>query len=291
MRVLLATDGSDDARKAAAWLRDLPLPASATIRVLDVAHVAHSPLDIPPVRDFNQALREAARHEADRARAMLAEKGPVEVRVTAGEPRETIIREATDWQADLTVVGARGLGAMGRFLLGSVSTAVVHGVPGAVAVVRGTPRRPRRVVVACDGSPDSFDAVRFLGTLPLGRDTTVRLLGVVTLPPVPPTGPEMLALPWPPTMDAFIDEQTAALNGVLTRAAAELGGSVGSVERSVVIGHPAGEILTAAEEPGVDLVVCGARGLGLLGRLVLGSVSDRVVHHAPCPVLVVKSKA
>jgi nucleotide-binding universal stress UspA family protein len=65
----------------------------------------------------------------------------------------------------------------------------------------------------------------------------------------------------------------------------------GAVERSVVLGQPATEILTAAEEPGVDLVVLGARGLGLLGRLVLGSVSDRVVHHAPCPVLVVKTKA
>jgi nucleotide-binding universal stress UspA family protein len=291
MRVLLATDGSDDARKATTWLRELPLPASTTIRVLGVAHLPHSPLDIPPVRDFSRALLGAAHHAADAARTALAGRAPAEVRVIDGEPRETIIREACDWPADLTVVGARGLGAVGRFLLGSVSTGVLHGAPGAVAVVRGEPRRPRRVVVACDGSPDSLDAVRFLAGLPLGRETTVSLLGVVTLPPVPPSGPEMLALPWPPTMDAFIVEQKAELNGVLARAAGELGGAVGHVERSVVVGHPAAEILAAAEAPGVDLVVIGARGLGLLGRLVLGSVSDRVVHHASCPVLVVKGKA
>ena len=290
MRVLLATDGSHDARTATTWLRELPLPAPIAIRVLSVAQLPHSTLDIPPVREFNRGLLAAAQQEADAARATLTEKGPVEVRVTDGEPREAIIREAREWPADLTVVGARGLGPMGRFLLGSVSTSVLHGVPGAVAVVRGTPQRPRRVVVACDGSPDALDAVRFLAALSLGRDTTVCLLGVVT-PTLAPAGPEMMGMPWPPTMDAFIDEQKSALNDVLTRAAAELGTAVGSVERSVVVGHPPTEIVEAASKTGVDLVVLGARGLGPLGRLVLGSVSDRVVHHAPCPVLVVKGKA
>jgi nucleotide-binding universal stress UspA family protein len=291
MRVLLATDGSDDARRATTWLQELPLPAGTSFRVLAVAHGPRSALDIPPVREFNRALMEATRRTAEAASAPLAKKGSVEIRALDGEPRETIIREASDWPADLTVVGARGLGAVGRFLMGSVSTGVLHAVPGAVAVVRGEARAPRRVLLACDGSPDAFEAVRFLAALPLGPDTSVRLLGVVTPPPVPPTGPEMLALPWPPTMDAFIDEQRAALDGVLTRAAEMLRGRTGAVERSVVLGQPAAEILTAAEEPGVDLVVIGARGLGLLGRLVLGSVSDRVVHHAPCPVLVVKTKA
>jgi nucleotide-binding universal stress UspA family protein len=147
------------------------------------------------------------------------------------------------------------------------------------------------VLVACDGSPDALEAVRFLARLPLGPDVTVRLLGVVTPPIVPPTAPEMLALPWPPTTDSFIDEQRAAMYEMLTRAAATLGPGLGSVEQSVVVGHPATEIVAAAEEPGVDLVVIGARGLGLLGRVVLGSVSDRVVHHASSPVLVVKTKA
>ena len=291
MRVLLATDGSHDAGKATTWLKQLPLPPAAAIRVLSVVHLPHSALDIQPVRDFNRAMLDVGRQTAEGAKAALTAKGPVEVRVLDGESRETIIREACDWPADLTVVGARGLGAVGRFLMGSVSSAVVHGVPGAVAVVRGEARPPRRVLVACDGSPDSFEAVRFLGRLPLGPEVTVRLLGVVTPPIVPPTGPEMLALPWPPTTDTFIDEQRAAMYEVLTRAAATLGPGVGSVEQSVVVGHPATEIVSAAEEPGVDLVVVGARGLGLLGRLVLGSVSDRVVHHAGCPVIVVKTKA
>jgi nucleotide-binding universal stress UspA family protein len=125
--------------------------------------------------------------------------------------------------------------------------------------------------------------------LPLGRETVVRLLGVVTQPVIP-LGPELAAVPWPATMDAYIDEQKAALDDVLKRAEVSLGTQMGRVERSIVVGQPAAAIVAAAEERRTDLVVVGARGLGLLGRLVLGSVSDRVVHHAPCPVLVVKAK-
>ena len=91
-------------------------------------------------------------------------------------------------------------------------------------------------------------------------------------------------------MDAYIDEQKAALDDVLARAEASLAAQVGRVERSIVLGQPAAAIVETAEERGTDLVVVGARGLGLLGRLFLGSVSDRVAHQAPCPVLVVKAK-
>jgi nucleotide-binding universal stress UspA family protein len=290
MRVLLATDGSDDARKATTWLHQLPVPSATEIRVLSVAQLPQAALDIPPVREFNQTLLDAARRTAEIASATLIDKGPVSVRVVDGEPREVIVREAREWPAELTVVGARGLGTVGRFLLGSVSTDILHGAPGAIAIVRGAVSNTRRVLVGCDGSPDALEAIRFLGTLPLGRETVVRLLGVVT-PPVIPSGPETAAIPWPPTMDAYIDKQMAALRDVLTRAEAMLGAKMGRVEHSIVLGQPAAEIVAAAEERGTDLVVVGARGLGLLGRFVLGSVSDRVVHHAPCPVLVVKAKA
>ena len=289
MRVLLATDGSDDARTATTWLHQLPVPPATEIRVLSVAQLPQTPLDILPVREFNQTLLEAARRTAEAARATLIAKGPVTLRVVGGEPREVIVHEAREWPAELTVVGARGLGAVGRFLLGSVSTDVLHGAPGAVAVVRGAVGSPRRVLVGYDGSPDALEAIRFLGTLPLGRETVVRLLGVVT-PPMIPLGPEMASVPWPATMDVYIDQQKASLDDVLKRAEASLGTQMGRVERSIVVGQPAAEIVAAAEERRTDLLVVGARGLGLLGRLVLGSVSDRVVHHAPCPVLVVKAK-
>jgi nucleotide-binding universal stress UspA family protein len=61
------------------------------------------------------------------------------------------------------------------------------------------------------------------------------------------------------------------------------------VERTVVPGGPASSLLDAAE--GADLVVVGRRGLGGFGRLLLGSVSEHVARHAPCPVVVVPTAA
>jgi nucleotide-binding universal stress UspA family protein len=59
-------------------------------------------------------------------------------------------------------------------------------------------------------------------------------------------------------------------------------------ERKVVEGYPAEEICKLAEKEKVDLIVIGSRGHGILGRFVMGSVSDRVVHYAPCSVTVVR---
>ena len=74
----------------------------------------------------------------------------------------------------------------------------------------------------------------------------------------------------------------------LPRIGGEFSDRPRGVESCVVVGHPAEEIVRAAAEPGTDLVVVGARGLGRFRRLLLGSVSERVLHHAACPVLVVK---
>ncbi|MDI3280184.1 MAG: universal stress protein [Bacillota bacterium] len=53
-------------------------------------------------------------------------------------------------------------------------------------------------------------------------------------------------------------------------------------------GDPASEIVAAARERNVDLIIMGARGLGKIAELLLGSVSDRVLHLAPCPVMIVR---
>lgn len=59
-------------------------------------------------------------------------------------------------------------------------------------------------------------------------------------------------------------------------------------DRRVEEGYAAETIVRVAEESACDLIVIGSRGMGVFGRFLLGSVSDRVVHHAPCSVLVVR---
>jgi nucleotide-binding universal stress UspA family protein len=75
---------------------------------------------------------------------------------------------------------------------------------------------------------------------------------------------------------------------ILARVSRDFVNRARAVESSVVVGHPADEIVRTAAGPDVGLVVVGARGLGRFKRLILGSVSERVLHHTACPVLVVK---
>ena len=188
----------------------------------------------------------------------------------------------------MIVVGARGLGTVKSVLLGSVSTAVVRHASCPVLVVKGRPQRLRKAVVAVDGSPDSLAAARFFGSLPLGRELDLQLIAVVS----PPT---QLATPEVPTttmwaiFEDLIRERKTELTRVLTKVDDDnFREHVGTIPHSIVVGHPGEEIWRAASEPNVDLVVVGARGLGAMKRLLLGSVSEFVLHHVPCSILVVK---
>lgn len=289
MRVLLATDGSEDARRATGWLAGFPLPPATAVRVVMAVVLPHSPLEIDTIRSFNAALLAAARQTAGEARAALSGRWPdAEIAVREGDPRQEIPRAAEEWGADLVVLGARGLGAVRGFLLGSVSTGVVRHARCPVLVVKGPAGGLARAVVAVDGSADSLAAARFFASLPLPRALRVRLLAVVEPLHFPSPAPDVVAPPMATALDDMVRERKTELEGVLARVERDFRGKVAEVEASVSLGRPSEEIAQAAREPGVDLVVVGARGLGVLKRLVLGSVSERVLHHVECPVLIVK---
>ena len=127
MRILLAIDGSKDAETATVFLEQLPLPPSTALRIMVVVTVPTFALDVPPVREFKRSALEDAQHVVDDARASLASRSfGIETDVAVGDPKEEIVRAAEEWGADLVVLGARGLGKIKRFVLGSVSLAVAR---------------------------------------------------------------------------------------------------------------------------------------------------------------------
>jgi nucleotide-binding universal stress UspA family protein len=163
--------------------------------------------------------------------------------------------------------------------------AVVHRASPPVLVVRGQRRELSRVVVAVDGSTDSLAAAQFFAALPLTAPLTVHLLGVVEGVPIPRTAPERAKRMARGAAQQIIEERSAALERVMAGLAPTFGPMI-DTKGHIEVGQPADEILFAARD--ADLIVLGARGLGPFQRLLLGSVSDRVLHHAPCPVLVVR---
>jgi nucleotide-binding universal stress UspA family protein len=288
MRVLLATDGSEDARAAMAWLGHFPLPPDSALRVVTVVSASPSSLDIPMVRDLQHSMRTEARRIADGARTALTKRfATADVHVAEGDARHVILGAAEEWPADLVVLGARGLGAVAGFLLGSVSLAVARHAHCSVMVVKGAPASLRGVLLALDASAGAAAAAAFLARLPLEQGCTVRLLGVVERPHYPATTPALAAGMVRQAIEQMVKERRAALEQVLDKAGGAFG-AVKRVERQIVVGHPVDEIVGAAARSGVDLVVVGARGLGAVQRILLGSVSEDVLRHVDRTVLVVK---
>ena len=283
MRVVVATDGSPDARTAAQWLADFPLAADSEVLLVGVVNLPASPIDIPTVTAFKDALMEEARGGVDALAPFFKGRvASVETRVVVGDPRQEIVRLAHESSADLVVVGARGLGAMATALLGSVSLAIARHAECAVLVVRPNPRPLRSAAVALDGSTGSDYAAGFFAELPLPATLAVRLVGVVEPPPVPRTAPKAVIASLQGAITAMTDDRRRVLAAALDRVAKRF---PVQPTQELPVGAPAETLEQMSSH--VDLVVMGARGLGPMKRLLLGSVSERVLRHAACPVLIV----
>lgn len=197
--------------------------------------------------------------------------------IAGGTAAEGLRAIATDASADLIAIGSTHRGLVGRVLLGSVGERVLDGAPCAVAIApRGLASRnfkPRRVLVGCDGSPESLAAVKLAGTVAAANDSQLTLLGVVemrfTLAGLPrPTEPA----------------EVARLEQALEHAASSLPPALAPTIREVH-GVPAEVIAAAGHE--ADLLVVGSRGhYGPLRRTMLGSVAAKLARTAPCPTLI-----
>ena len=288
MRVLLATDGSNDAKGAVEWLHHLPLPGDRDVMVITVVMPPLIPAVPDLVGELHGALIADARRLADDTASELLCRTAIG-RVVEGDPREAIVAAAREWGADLIVLGARGLGAIKEFLLGSVSLWVARHAPCPVLVCKGTPRTVRTITVGLDGSDHARRALDWLASLPLAPETRVRLIASAEPQHYPSSAPGILREALRTAVSTVDAERRAALEAALRDCARTLGGGA-TVALEVVSGAPAAELVRDAQRHGSDLVVVGARGAGAVTRLLLGSVSESVLRHADCPVLVVRAR-
>ncbi|WP_447974685.1 universal stress protein [Nitrospira sp. Kam-Ns4a] len=140
-----------------------------------------------------------------------------------------------------------------------------------------------RILLAVDGSDNAYEAARAVGHLAPPERLLVLHVIEVPKPAYPMMLPEVAAELYA-TVEVGMREDAERL---LDRIVSVLPLHAGPVARCIEPGRPAEAILAAAAQEGVDLILVGARGLGPVKELVFGSVSHRVITHAPCPVLVV----
>lgn len=146
-----------------------------------------------------------------------------------------------------------------------------------------------KVLLATDGTGHSDAAVEIVKTLNLSDSDEVRVVSVVDM--AVPLAMDIYAgyLPSSTDIEAAVKENTEkVLGSTCEKIAGFFGGIKVLVTSEVLHGSPDSRIVEAAEEFGADLIVVGSHGYNRWERLLLGSVSDSVVHHAPCSVLVVR---
>jgi nucleotide-binding universal stress UspA family protein len=299
MKILLAVDGSEAAERATALVRSVAWPARTEIRVISVVRpfidfgegaAGGEPLGIP--EDTVERVQAAAHAEAERvageaAATLTADDRVVQQTVLEGRPPDAIVAVANQINAELIAVGSRGRGAIGSAVLGSVSSEVVDSAGRSVLVVRQP--QVTRVVLADDGSADAAAAREVLVSWPAFRALPVR---VVTVKEPSQTWYGWLAPPAPNVIQELADASRASAEAHASMAAQDverLKAAGLAAEPDVRDGDAGSQILESAKEFGADLIVMGTHGRSGLDRLLVGSVTRKVLHMGQASVLIARS--
>jgi nucleotide-binding universal stress UspA family protein len=285
--IVVGVDGSESADQAVTWAARYAAAEKAPLHVLHACAVipVYSPLAVP--QDFHDAMTKQGEETLARAAELARQAAPeveVSTQLISGFAVEVLMEASRN--ARSLVLGSRGLGGFTGLLAGSVAVALAaHGhcplivVRGDRATVDSSDQAP--VVLGVDGSPASEAAIRFafeaasrwgvpLIALHTWSDLTVDELWSVARPQVDWNALEaeeykLLAQRLAGWQEKYPDVE---------------------VHRVVVLSRPAHSLLEQARQ--ARLVVVGSRGRGGLRGMLLGSTSQALLHHSPCPVAVIR---
>lgn len=286
--IVAGVDGSECALQAVRWAaaeasrRRLPLRLVAAHTVPAGGFVGDPGLGVDP----RTVLRDVVLGNLAAAATVAGDAVPgLDVQQADVEGDAAAVLAGESHRAALVVLGDRGLGGFTGLLLGSVAVALSAHAACPVVVVRGDeadPSVPRRepVVVGVDGSPGSDAAVEFAAGAALQRG--VPLVALHAVRDVSADAATAPLVDW----DAVESGERQALADRLAGVRAAHPDLV--LRERVVRDRPARALVD--ESRGAQLVVVGSRGRGGLRGLLLGSVSQQLLHHAHCPVAVVRSR-
>jgi len=267
--IVAGYDGSPGSDRALRWALDEGRVRGLPVHVVEVLEW---PVNVPPTQAGWLAADEldTAKTQLDRAVA-VAGGGAESVSIVEGSVVGTLCGQSP--HAAMLVVGERGHGAFAGILIGSVSMAVATHAACTVVVVRGDERgndKALAIVVGVDDSPQSRDAARFAFGEARARGCDV-----------------VAARAWRPDGDPSGELETAE-RYALRRTVAPVAQAFPDVRWSMrlIADRPSKAMIDVSAD--AQLVVVGHRGRGGFAGLRLGSVAHQLVHHAHCPVAIVR---
>ena len=280
-KILLATDGSEDAVQATEAAADLASKSGSELHVVHVWHDVPSPYAHAFVK---RELRSQGQEILDEQVRKIESAGVsvAGAHLKGGRTSDEVIKLSDALEVGLLVVGSRGLGTVRRILMGSHSEEIVHHAHVPVLVMRRGRGvwPPTHVIIGEDFSDDAKRAGELAASIGRLYESQVLLIHAIPdLPEVPP-GETRSAIE-----DLYDGREEKSR---LESRAGELEAILGSRPQvKMTGGYPAAVILdTAQREEEPPLISVGSRGIAGIRRTRLGSVSTKIVTAAPGPVLV-----
>lgn len=295
--ILYPTDFSDSAAAAFPYAVHLARAHHATIHMLHVAHVPGllSVAEAVEVGMADLTVPEDVRNEAELQMDALVwshEADDVTIKRVHAQhatPGAVLLKYAEVQDVDLIVMGSHGRTGVRRVVLGSVAETVIRQASCPVLVVRqqegqaGQPVAGKRLMVPFDFSSQAEHALRYAHELAPVYDTAVDVVHVLD----PGTH-----------LEAYVEEvaEHGRMQKQLTREArtalekinTELGGPEIDASYTVLVGYPPREITEFALQNDSGVIVMSSHGRTGKKSILMGSVAEHVVRHAPCPVFIAR---
>jgi nucleotide-binding universal stress UspA family protein len=276
-KILVAYDGSPSAKNALTLAGKLAREDKSWIKVLAVAPNYEGDLDLIGVSNIKEAIAGPGERLLAEARQIAdSEDLHILTNLQQGEPYEQIVWVADEENCDLIIIGRRGINNLERELMGSVTARVIgHTGKDVLVIPEQGSLAWDNILLATDGSASCDNALA--RSLEISQERGSKLVAVSVVY----TNDEFYALGQSVVKGLYL-EADKALDKVKSRA-----GDLGlQAETFIKEGEPHLAIVDLAAEQASDLVVMGSHGRKGLTRLLMGSVTERVIGYTECPVLV-----
>jgi nucleotide-binding universal stress UspA family protein len=266
-KLMVCTDASDEGQNAVAVTLELARACDSQVIAVQVLQVVPEFQAVAP--DLRATLGKGVQENMAVITAAAGKLGVALQTVTpeGQRPHAAIVAIAEKLRPDLIILGRCGKTALSRILMGNVTARVIGNSPINVLVVpRGAALGFQRILVASDGSP--YSQAAFELALAMAKQANSRLIGVAVAPE-----------------EGDIIDAKAIIHRMLS------GASLAGVPMKGVSPQgvsPDTGIVQQAIKNEVDLIIVGSYGRTGLKKLLMGSVTERVIGDSPCPILVVK---
>jgi len=279
-KILVAVDGSESSRNALLQAFRLAVDEKCWITVTSVVPPYEGEIELLGIKDIRAALRKPC-DDALREAQQLAETERALIKTVCeeGEIHERIVDLADAENCDLIIMGRRGLRRVEPMLVGRVTARVIgHTQRDVLVVPKGMTMGWNTIVLATDGSKYSTLATDRAIAFAKSYDGELRIISVVDVPA------EFYAEA-PQAVEDLVRKAKGFVANVKKQAESA------GVKAETFVGEAEAyqAINNLAREQKADIIIMGSHGRTGLRRLLMGSVTENVIGHAPCPVLVVKS--